>query len=53
MYWLANGLSRSRLIRVLHRVNKYFPKSILVTIYKSLITPIITVFYCGVVDVVA
>ena len=29
----------SRLIGVLHRVNKYFPKSILVTIYKSLITP--------------
>ena len=32
-------LKISRLIGVLHRVNKYFPKSILITIYKSLITP--------------
>ena len=29
----------STLIGVLHRVKKYFPKSILITIYKSLITP--------------
>ena len=32
-------LKISRLIGVLHRVNNYFPKSILITIYKSLITP--------------
>ena len=32
-------LEISRLIGVLHRVNKYFPKSILITIYISLITP--------------
>ena len=31
-----------RLIGVLHRVNKYFPKSILITIYKSLFTPHLT-----------
>ena len=31
-------LKISRLIGVLHRVNKYFPKAILITIYKSLIT---------------
>ena len=32
-------LKISTLIGVLHRVKKYFPKSILITIYKSLITP--------------
>ena len=32
-------LKISTLIGVLHRVKKYFPKSILLTIYKSLITP--------------
>ena len=32
-------LKISRLIGVLHRVNKYFPKSILITICKSLIAP--------------
>ena len=34
-----SALKISRLIGVLHRVNKYFPKSILITICKSLITP--------------
>ena len=32
-------LEISTLIGVLHRVKKYFPKSILITICKSLITP--------------
>ena len=30
-----------RLIEVLRKVNKYFLKSILITIYKSLITPLV------------
>ena len=43
-----------KISRVLHRVNKYFPKSILITIYKSIITSQLNYgLYCGVVGVVA
>ena len=45
-------LKISTLIGVLHRVKKYFPKSILITIYKSLITPHLNYgpLYCGAID---